>query len=274
MNTRKIQHFGFEIEYYESDMMGRGSVGEGKKWEPHILEFTKFFKNNFKLSNIIDVGANFGYHTLFFSKEASKDVFSFEPQPQNLQLLKNNIKNNNISNVKIFPFAVSDNENPIYIPVIDDNTTITNMGDITLQNNKTNNNVKVVSVLLDRIPIFEIDLIKIDVQGWELNVLRGATNTIKRDKPILLIEFEIDQFVKTNTTCEQVANFIRELGYYIFYLDYEYESDHICVHNDKLDRFMEVFKDKIHDHSRYNYVNENINFGVNKKIVMEYDHYK
>lgn len=274
MNIKKLEHFGFNIEYYENDMLGRDSIGAGKKWEPHILEFIKFYKKYFKLVNIIDVGANFGYHSLFFSKEVSKNVYAFEPQPQNIFLLNSNIDNNNITNVKIYPYAVSNNENQVYIPIISSNIKNANMGDITLEINKSDNNVKVNSILLDNMNLFEIDIIKIDVQGWELNVLNGAKKLIERDKPILIIEFEKNQLAKNNISCEFLANSIREMGYYIFLLDYEYPSDHICVHKDKLDIFVEVFNDKIKKNEKYNFINENIKYGVDKKIVIEYDHYK
>ena len=60
--------------------------------------------NNIKLmikhgANIIDIGANFGYHSLLFSKYVKNKVFSFEPQEQNYNLLSFNINFNNIKNI-------------------------------------------------------------------------------------------------------------------------------------------------------------------------------
>ena len=47
----------------------------------------------------LDIGANFGYHSLLFSRECHEMVYSFEPQIQNYELLEENVKLNNISNI-------------------------------------------------------------------------------------------------------------------------------------------------------------------------------
>ena len=86
---------GIKFEYFINDAMAQNSIGKNKEWEIHITKFVKLYNSFYNIKNIIDVGANFGYHSLFFSKEVSENVFSFEPQIQNFNLLKNNIRNNN-----------------------------------------------------------------------------------------------------------------------------------------------------------------------------------
>jgi hypothetical protein len=114
----------------------------------------------------------------------------------------------------------------------------------------------------------KIDLIKLDVQGWEKKVLSGAINLLKTHKPVLIVEFEYFQLSKTNTTCKELFDFIRAQDYYIFYLDYEYPSDHVCVHKDNLEDFRVKFKDHILPNTENNSVNNNLIYGVNEKIVM------
>ena len=53
------------------------------------------------------------------------------------------------------------------------------------------------------------------------------------------------QLEKTNTQCKELFDFIREQDYYIFYLEYEYPSDHLCVHNNNLTDFRIKFKNHI-----------------------------
>ena len=57
------------FEYYANDLMATNSIGKQKEWEPHITKFVKLFNEFYHIQNIVDIGANFGYHTIFFSKE-------------------------------------------------------------------------------------------------------------------------------------------------------------------------------------------------------------
>ena len=99
-------------------------------------------------------------------------------------------------------------------------------------------------------------------------MLIGSINLLKAHKPLLIVEFEYFQLQKTNTTCTELFDFIREQDYYIFYLDYTYPSDHICVHNDNLKDFRLTFKDYILPHTENNNINNNVINGVYEKIVI------
>lgn len=269
-----IKHNDYSIEYFINDCLAKNSIAKGIIWEPHILEFAKFYNEKYNLQNIIDVGANLGYHTLFFSSLVKNKglVFSFEPQNQNYELLINNIYNNNIDNVVVYNQACSNNFKIIQIPIMD-TTRENNMGDFT-PNIINNYNIlgthKSSSVTLDSINFPKIDMIKIDVQGYEKFVLEGSQNLITKNRPIIIIEFEYHQLVKTNITVLELISYIRNLDYYIFYLDYEYPSDHVCVPNEKLEEFKIIFTDYIREHSTDNMVNHNILFGINMKISMNY----
>jgi len=271
MNTSFAELCGHKFEYFKNDAMASNSIGIGKEWEHHITKFVKLYNSFYNIQNIIDIGANFGYHTLLFS-DVVKDkgiVFAFEPQLQNYQLLENNIKNNNIQNVILYNFACGDVNCDVKMPIIDDYISITNMGDFTPNVSIYNNFSITKSVLLDEINFSkQIDLIKIDVQGWEKKVLIGSNIMLQLYKPVLIVEFEWFQLNKTNTSCEELFNFIRSNNYYIFYLDYIYPSDHVCVHNDNLDDFRLKFKNYIFPHTTKNDINNNTIYGVNEKLVM------
>jgi FkbM family methyltransferase len=166
MNTAISEEiYGFKFKYFINDYMGSGSVGIKKEWEPHITKFTKIYNNLYNIKNIIDIGANFGYHTLLFSRECSINVYAFEPQIQNYELLKDNIKNNEIKNIILYNYACGDYNCEIKMPIINSNNMV-NMGDIT-PNINCNNFSIAKSILLDEMDFSsKIDLIKIDVQGW------------------------------------------------------------------------------------------------------------
>ena len=82
----------------------------------------------------------------------------------------------------------------------------------------------------------------------------------------MIVEFEHFQLVKNGKTFMDLADLIRKYGYYIYYLEYEYPSDHVCVHQDMLGEFNEKFRDMITDHHELNNINYNITFGIDKKI--------
>lgn len=263
------EFYGINYKYFINDWMASISIGCKKEWEPHIVTFTKLYNAIYNIQNIIDIGANFGYHALLFSRECSMNVYAFEPQIQNFRLLEDNVRNNNIKNVILYNYACGDHNCEIKMPIYNCDNLI-NMGDITPNMDCDNNQFNITkSILLDELNFLsKIDLIKLDVQGWEKKVLIGAKKLLKKHKPLLIVEFEHHQLIKTNTSCKELFDFIREQDYYIFYLEYYYPSDHICVHTDNLKEFRHKFKKYICSHSENNDINNNFINGVNEKIVV------
>jgi len=268
MNKKLVLFNGFNIEYFQNDDMANSCIGRGIEWEPHILRFVEKYKELSNLENIIDVGANFGYHSLHFSKliKESGKIFAFEPQLQNFELLKKNVEMNNITNVVLFNNACSDVLEEVNMPYVDTSNPV-NMGDFTPNVINTKQSSKVKTIILDNLKLPKIDLIKIDVQGYEIKVLKGLKELINKDKPILIIELEDCSMNKVNSSCKELIKSIRELGYYIFLLDYEYPSDHLCVHNNNLESFVDLFYKYIFENKNDNNVNHNIKFDINKKLV-------
>ena len=123
--------FGFKFKYYKNDYMASDSIGINKEWEPHIRKFIEYYNSLYNIKNIIDIGANFGYHSLLFSRECSEIVYSFEPQIQNYELLEENVKLNNISNIILHNYGCGDENCNIMMPIFNDTNHKFNMGDIT-----------------------------------------------------------------------------------------------------------------------------------------------
>lgn len=269
-------HNGFVIEFFPQDFLGANTVGKGVLWEPHILAFIN--REESRLRHIIDVGANLGYHTLAFSRVVGEEgrVFAFEPQPQNFQLLERNVHiHNGLKNVDAYHIGCAREPTTAMIPLmnLDDRTPTNphiNMGDFTLSldGHTSPSYANVACMPLDAFDFPAIDLIKIDVQGMEVDVLEGARQLMARDRPTIIIELESHQLQKMGKTCGDVVDLLRSMEYEVYYLDYEYPSDHVCVHKDRVRDFEERFRDVIFPHTTTNEINHNVELGIHKKIVL------
>lgn len=173
--TRYAQKFS----YYTNDtIIGKSLEYYGEYTELEIQLLRNFIKPNFI---VYDVGANIGYHTVAFAKH-TEHVYAFEPNKKNLILLRKNVSH--CPNVTVYDNACSDIVSDMYVEDFDLDVP-GNYGEMHMQN--TGQICK--SVCIDDIDdIYSPDLIKIDVEGHELQVLRGSIKTIHEYKPIIFYE--------------------------------------------------------------------------------------
>lgn len=249
----------FVLNTLSNDWCGL-SIFNNHSWEPHI---SNFLKRNIKSDSILcDVGSNYGWHSIQ-SSFFCESVYSFEPQKYIHDIQKKSIEENNIENIKLFNFALGDENGTKEMSPIDYNSTSTNMGDLSLGVGGEKIEVRT----LDSMNISRIDFMKIDVQGYEKFVLKGGENTLKGSKPIIIIEMENHQCRRFNYDAMDLFEIIRNLGYHIYYLDYFYPSDHVCVHKDMLNKFIEKNKQYIVKHNESNNLNHNFENGITEKII-------
>lgn len=130
----------------------------------------------------VDIGANIGYYTLLLAGVVKK-VYALEPDGDCYKLLQKNIRANSLQNVVAMRVAASDKKDKRVM--IKDKF---NLGNTRLGRIKQDG---VLCLGLDEILKNEhkIDLIKIDVQGWEPQVIEGAKKIIKRDEPVIFVEY-------------------------------------------------------------------------------------
>lgn len=127
----------------------------------------------------VDVGANIGYCSLLYaSQNPSCKVISFEPSINNLDLIKNNVQLNKLNEkISVQPYAVGDVEAEMYF----DNGPKEQTGWGHLSENKTGQKVKVITLDHFFKDITEpIDLLKIDVEGFDLQVILGAKELLQK----------------------------------------------------------------------------------------------
>ena len=88
-----------------------------------------------------------------------------------------------------------------------------------------------------------IDILKIDVQGCELDVLIGSKNKITEDKPLIIVEIEDSQVSKFNNTANDIIEYLQnELHYDLYQMMTDWPSDFLCVpKNSKINTQFETF---------------------------------
>jgi len=167
---------------------------ELSKWKFYEEDYLKFSITQLsKWSVILDVWANIGNHTIYWSYKWYK-VIAFEPMKENFKLLLQNIFINNLwDNVEAYNFWLWEKEETVEFQVVQNNMWACRKWKWE----------KVKIRILDDYNFWKIDLIKIDVEWMELEVLKGWIETIIGYKPDLMVEINNIETLK----------FIEELWY-------------------------------------------------------------
>ena len=171
------------------------------------LAFEKMIQPGFV---VYDIGANVGYFTLLAAVLTGEkgQVYAFEPLPRNIEFLKKHISLNNLSNVEVIQAAVSDHSGEALFEF----GASTAMGHLS-----PTGDLRIKMVSLDRMiangNLFAPDVIKIDVEGAEYEVLRGAENLIETSHPILFLD------THQREAHQNTLQFLREHKYQIKILD-------------------------------------------------------
>tara|TARA_R100000664_G_scaffold32108_1_gene46527 strand:+ start:1042 stop:1677 length:636 start_codon:yes stop_codon:yes gene_type:complete len=155
-----------------------------------------------KDKNILDIGGCIGVMSLMLSTLTSKKVYVYEPNPEAFYLLEQNIKNNNIKNVSAYNLGIGNTLKKTKILHSADHNigqTLLCLDKTDLENNKRA--IEVDLIKLDDIKVKNIGFIKIDVEGYELEVLKSGKNLLTYNKMIVLVEyhgFDVkDEFMTT-----------------------------------------------------------------------------
>ena len=168
-------------------------------WEPEVTEY--ICPRMAIGMTMIDIGADIGYYTLFFARRVGKPrrVIAFEPSPSAREMLERNIRLNNYGNVTVCDFALFSRngwvilESPRELSRINPSKNSHVINGIEIQ-------TRVFDECVSEFSIHRMDLVKIDVEGAELDVLRGMRHALEKYHPALLVEVHPDNLGYFNST--------------------------------------------------------------------------
>ncbi|MFA4855196.1 MAG: FkbM family methyltransferase [archaeon] len=183
----------------------------GKRENNATDEFQKRLREDMV---IVDAGANIGYYALMEAKAVGKKgkVYAIEPIPQNIELLKKNIEANGYGNMEVFQLAVGDKNGRQDIFVSRQSNLSTFCKNPGLDQSGETLSVEVASLdsFLEgkRLP----DIVRMDVEGYEYEILRGMGQTMKKDRNMqFFIEIHAD-FMGREKTIE-LFRIMKESGF-------------------------------------------------------------
>lgn len=139
----------------------------------------------------IDVGANIGRYTVMLGKQlkGTGTVVAIEPASNIFEIMEKNIKLNNLDNVIPLKLAVSDKKGTSDFYLSSEGWgTSSSLKEIKERSTKVKVDIDTLDKIKKRLNLNKINLIKIDVEGAEPNVLKGAQGILKKDKPKVVFE--------------------------------------------------------------------------------------
>jgi FkbM family methyltransferase len=190
------------------------------KWQPEVWHALE--PSLHEGSVFLDVGAHIGYFTMKAAPKvgAAGHVLAFEPNPETLKLLYDNVAASGAHNVIVEPVACTDKEETLtfYAAAVQN----TGASSLSKRNAEMENALPPKSYMVQGRPIdavvrqlnlAHVDAIKIDVEGAEVLVLRGTVETLRRFHPRLVIEEMADRLASFQTSMEDLSSLLHSAGY-------------------------------------------------------------
>lgn len=225
-----------DIQYYINTDIGRKLYLTGD-FEKQELELCNQFIN--ENSTIIDIGANIGIHSVYFSKIAKNGkVLSIEPQVTIYPILLNNI--DRYQNIIPLNIAIDSKLKISEFYITSDNA-YSSLKDT--KRKKILSIKQVVTFPFDLINnLFDkVDFIKIDVEGFEKNVLSSMIELINRDKPTLFVE--IYQGENSNNDPEGTVKMLLEFGYKAYVVNNKNQLEVYVEHHDSKYNYFFIYEE-------------------------------
>jgi FkbM family methyltransferase len=168
--------------------------------EEMLKPFQKYVPKD---SNVIDVGASIGDHTITYAEWVGEQglVIAFEPNPEAFSCLYHNTRY--LQQVLPIDSVLSDSEETVLLNKLDNSGasyyTVSDHGTLTAK--------------LDDYDLHNISFIKIDAEGFETKIIRGAVNTIAKWRPVLLVEVNHEALRRIGSSYSELLALIQSYNY-------------------------------------------------------------
>ncbi len=204
------QNFGRYVNYNKETFSKKFSYS----YEREMQVIPRILKNP---QVIIDVGANYGTYSFFFSRlYPHAKIFAFEPATSSYNILRKIIKSFHLDNVVPIKKGLGSKEEKKQIVMPMQYTILAYVSDGKTPNkqDKTEDiEITTIDNFCKKNNIKNIDFIKCDVEGFELNVLKGAEKSLRKFKPIVFVEIEERHTKKYGINPEEMLRFFKKIGY-------------------------------------------------------------
>jgi FkbM family methyltransferase len=180
---------------------------------------------------VLDIGAHIGLYSMPLSRRISPNgkIYSFEPSSINRSYLKQHLELNSIDNVEV-QFCLVGKENIDAVDFYEDLNQVNPMGGLILTNNIKNDAVAVSKkmVALDQFcedKKIKPELIKVDVEGAEIDLLWGGVEMIKSSRPTIVLSFHPKHIEQMGQTLDSLTGYLQEVNYKCLTYDGKDNSD-------------------------------------------------
>ena len=168
---------------------------------------------------VLDIGANFGLWSFKMSELIGDEgrVYAFEPFPKNIRFFKKNILLNNSKNIVLHELALGDSNTFL---TIHEGIDLGSTSLLKTNDSKFSSESEVIEIrVLDEFTFDKrITFIKLDVEGFEMFVLKGMQNVITQNRPIIAIEINREQLLASGYAPKDIMDFFNPYNYRIFKL--------------------------------------------------------
>lgn len=194
--------------------------------------FSYFEKIIKPTDTILDIGAHIGLFSVFFSKKLNSKgrVICFEPTPGTFQILKRTVELNDLRNCTVVNAAIADKSGSLSFNLTSKDGEGSNANSL-VQTERTVNVTEVKVFSIDdyrRIEKLKIDILKIDVEGYELNALIGAMETFSNDKPSGILALHPQSIKKLGQSLEQIWDVLDKYKCKVEYKGAPIEKEDFC----------------------------------------------
>jgi len=172
-------------------------------------------------SVVLDVGANMGWYSLLIACHVKGcQIHAFEPIPKTYSFLLKNIALNQVSNITAHHFGLSNEPKDLTFYFYPEGS-----GNASSENLSERIDAELVTCRVEKLDDFvntnnlHVDFIKCDIEGAELFAFQGATETLKRDQPIVFTEMLRKWAAKFNYHPNEIISLFSSFGYQCFYAE-------------------------------------------------------